>query len=1713
VFSNTDFVTPGNATAFEVTASINYDTALGFEATTAGGGAYVVIRPISESNNTIYVTTPTTSGRNAALLLGFPATVIDTIRLYKNNIPLSEDGSTASVFTQAQTLWSNTISTGDTLILSIDGTAPITFTITNADFINTGLYTSVSSTNSLASWVEVFNNVLTGVTASIVGQQIELTSNLDVNNRAEISIDSSSTLVSKGMFSTIEGLSSTGHASDFTLDRNTAQFQLVTPLVAGDKLAAGSAQTEATIQSTPITAGSLTLSTEGYIWLLIDTPGTIIPTGVISSSLLTVSTPSSNVVRYTSNVVSAFVNVNVGDYVIIWSAELPASDQLEGRVHALTSTTLDILVTPTEWAAVTPVTSVDFNQGFVVLRSALAPQKFNIPAGNSSLDAIALQLQMQSRNLTVSIFQEEAIVIATTTMDSTGSLLLVTADSQGQLLQIAAGTSGISETSLFAYYDSQDYTGDLPLFIHSTFASGTSANPPDSAITSLNTTVALSTTDQNNLLVMLQPYGTIGDAQAFGETVQETLVTGGGTTIGITGVISNPITGDVVPDPYLRRVRAADRFYLASPLNFGPKDTAVVIVDENVVSETFTIPFFRNSLTNTTYAVNTYSYNAYDSGTGPTTPFTTNFVDFDFTNFKALMQAKKVLKPTPSQTAILYRATQWGHSGEQVTVGYAYPSTPNSSIGSAVLVGTTVAITITLKSGGISTNSIDSSTEWNVTITANTPTAGIDQVTFTWNGTGTNPALTLSGGEYVTITTATGFNIANTGTFRVSTAVGFAPTATSFTVQMPHGVAFAQSGVLTLVNNGITLYQPSATTAAQIATYVNANLSQYISATLVNDGGSSGAGVIVLSTYEDSGFTYSYVQLLDGINWIASSNLTGSPQFTLKNALSYPADGPGNAWYAFNNGETVVLVPTTVDQVDRLASILAVSGFTTDGNFELVDRQSRLQIATNTLGSIGAIQVIGGTANEYSFPLLDSALNINNTYVETFANQVASQGVNSDQWFRLQASNAQAKNTGFSSNTNVSVAENTPTSTESVVTLLGRTLTQRNFGKPRNNVRSQGDTFRVEKQGSLVCVSWNGIGSNPMFVQSSLNFNASGGGTMNVTPVASTSDVQFIILTGTANFTTLSIGDLVTVSGLSVAANNGTFFVTGISNNGTTIQVTNPLAQSQSGASYTSSTFAASSGVSEGDTVIFTAPFSILNQGRFRVIRQYNNSIWIENPNVIEEEVTLPYNPASLGFDATTVFSVNASNNSFFLEWTGTGTEPTLGNASVGDILTVGTDFNAANQGSFMVLDSSPKLQQITQLILPAGGQFTASAPAQYFETYDAGNAHQYYVWYNVNGTNSDPAPGGFTGIQVAILSGDTAVSVASKTALAITGVAGAFITAVASGNTVTLTTVGYAPTNATVNVNVPAPFSITTTQFGTRTYLEAINPAAVTQATVSVVSGVLQDHIPQMQFWEYDASVPGDLFVVNGSTLGPFNAGSFAIIKVLNRDSAIIDGALASIADISLNNNISGVNVTEGVPYSGYKHVFLVSSQPGAPTQNIIVFDTNAQSQKINSSANVEATSLGKLNFNTALLNGLDSYRYNTGLIAEANRIIYGDTRDPITYPGVGAAGADIFVQEPLTLRVKVSVDIRLQTGAPFAYVSQQVSSNISYLINSNPVGQSIAISSIINAAMSVPGVISVAVNSPLYNATHDLIQVAQNEKALVLDPTTDIIIDQIGA
>lgn len=1357
-FLNADFQAPGAATAYEICASINGDSSLNFEATTAGSGTYVVIRAIAESNESIQVTEPSSpTAINANNFLGFPDTLNETLRLYKNDVLLSEDGNEASLFTQQQSLWSNTIANGDTLIITVDNTAPITYTILNTDFIATGLYTTVSSSNSLASWVEVFNNKFTGVTASISGTQIKLISNSGSTSRAQISINPSSTLVTKSMFSNSLGLSSQGSAADYVLDRNTAQFELSTALDAGDNLIAGIQNTRGSITSSIIAGGSVNLATEGYLWLLIDDTAQFIQTGVTSGSFLSVSS-SGSTVSYRSNTVSAFANVLPGDYVIIWSPQLSASNRLEGRVHSIATTTfsddtLNLLVTSSEASAVIPQTNAQYFSGFIVTRMTNAPQKFNVQSGIQTLDSISLYLQNQTDSLSFSVFLEEYLVISTNTLSIDGSITVITADTVGSQLNFTSGQTNSSSYPIVAHKDSTNVY--LPSFFHSKISSDTFASPPDSFLTNFTSDISLSGREPDEIITFINPYGGIDDEQPDNEVVQETTVSG--TAVGFT------------EDPDVRRLRTNDRFFLSSPLSFGSNDVMVAVVDNNPSNFTFQVPFYRHALTNTSYGIDAHSFNAYDKDFSPTGSFVASFGSaFNFSNYKVLMQAKKTLSSTTLQSSILYRSTPWGETGEEIIVSYIY-SPSATSLNNSVSITNTVNVNITV---------------------------------------------------------------------------------------------------------------PPSTTATAVSVYVNANLSNYISATVVDDGsgGTPGSGIITANAS---------AQLQDGINWLSSSNLSGSPQFVLKNALTLPTD----VGYAFNNGETVIFSPTTIDQVYQYVNILPVTGISTASLINATNRDSVIEISSDTFGSSGYIDIAGGSANGYSFSLINSALNINNQYAAISALTTASNNVTSGQWFKLQAATSQQKLTSFGVNTDVTIVPNTPTAGQSTVTVSGRLLTQRYFGEPRTISGLSGLDFRVEKQGNLVCFSYVGSTSSPQYLTFPVDFNSTTGDTFTVSTVVGTSDSQYTITSGTTTFSNISIGNLVTIDIPGSPQNSGTFMVSGFS--ASVLQITNSNAVALGSTSVTAGvTFVATTGVSEGDSVIIGSPFSAPNQGSYRVIRTFNDSFWIENPDFVEEEQVL------------------------------------------------------------------------------GSGTFT---------------------------------------------------------------------------------------------------------------------------------------------FYEYEATIPGDNLVISGTAFGANGAGTYPVASTIDQNNIVVTGVLPSVVSLNLTGLLASFYISEGTPYSGYKHIYLVAPQPGSTTLNEILFDTLAQYQKLNQIGNITVTALNKLGFSTEISQGLDGYKYNIGLIQQANRVVYGDPTDPLTFPGVSAAGSDIFIREPLALVVNVAIEVRLQTGAPFSSISEQVRSNVAALIDSNPVGRSIAISNIIASCVTIPGVISVAISSPLYSDTNDLIVVQPSEKTFVLDPTTNISVSLI--
>ena len=292
---------------------------------------------------------------------------------------------------------------------------------------------------------------------------------------------------------------------------------------------------------------------------------------------------------------------------------------------------------------------------------------------------------------------------------------------------------------------------------------------------------------------------------------------------------------------------------------------------------------------------------------------------------------------------------------------------------------------------------------------------------------------------------------------------------------------------------------------------------------------------------------------------------------------------------------------------------------------------------------------------------------------------------------------------------------------------------------------------------------------------------------------------------------------------------------------------------------------------------------------------------------------------------------------------------------------------------------------------------------------------------------------------------------------------------------------------------------------------LTLMNPSAVNVAgTITVTSNNLLIHHNEIVASEYDATMTNDTLNISSNFLGTANQGQWVIDRVLNENTVMIDHILDTTSAITLGTNVPNFNVIERTPYVGYKYIEMVTANPLASQEGILVFNSRFQADKIKAPAGVSISALAKMGFNTNIIYGTNSYNYDTGLLQVCNQIVYGDPRDTITYPGVAAAGAEIYIKPPLDLRISLSIDVMINTGVSFQNMVTTVRTNVASLINSNPVGQSIAISAIIAAVNQIPGVFAVAISSPVYGPLTSTIFVPPSAKARILN-LTDISVNQI--
>jgi hypothetical protein len=276
-----------------------------------------------------------------------------------------------------------------------------------------------------------------------------------------------------------------------------------------------------------------------------------------------------------------------------------------------------------------------------------------------------------------------------------------------------------------------------------------------------------------------------------------------------------------------------------------------------------------------------------------------------------------------------------------------------------------------------------------------------------------------------------------------------------------------------------------------------------------------------------------------------------------------------------------------------------------------------------------------------------------------------------------------------------------------------------------------------------------------------------------------------------------------------------------------------------------------------------------------------------------------------------------------------------------------------------------------------------------------------------------------------------------------------------------------------------------------------------------------------KLRFIKGNSILPGDKLTINTTLWGTANVGTWTVksIDLTNQFTFTLDtiakavAAQGAVSALGTNSNLIFVN--EGSPTNFYIKIGKLAIDPANPAY--VAFPGPGAS--VGGSPLEYGVSLGstviapdKLAFPTTFNTGIDGYAHNTGLLAEVNRIVYGDERNSITYPGYAAAGSSINIEGPIVKRIKVGLAIRTNSGTTVESIITKIQSAVATVINQSPVGKSIDISSLLKAARSVAGVSSVVVTSPTYTSASDLIAVQPSEKPFVIDVANDIAVTIIG-
>lgn len=1682
----------------------------------------------TETNEDIEVIEPA-EGNDANTVLGFPSGLVYTLRLYKNNELLYKDGKPAIIISNPQYTWGATITSGDTLLIKVDGTATQTITFTNSDFIDNGTgFTTVDATNTLESWAEVFNAKVTGITASGDNGILTLTSNRGNSARASITIVGG-TLVTKSMFAL--GTTDTGIDNDYELDRNLGQLKLQTPLVEGDSLIVATDNTRAYIETEEFPSGSVSISSStADLWFAVDGAAEVLPTGITAATSITVSSIATNRSRYAASANTFGENteayIQPGDWVIIWDTQFSSNNRGHWRVSDVdnrytlpydtqtgnftvglrvtggtsgaygyidadvdggvsgTLTLRDVvgtfqnnelitdtatgsalvngtLVNPTwswfevEKNNVTGETKTTTSVGVVFARTNAMLQKISVTPTTYTMTSLATKINgtVTSNRLvgaTATVYRNTRVRVTTNTYGPSGDIMLVTTNIKGLELTFPTGILSTNNPSHFAAIESGNGEAGTPRFKETT----TTARSTNQ--------ITLATAPSNIDL-------RIGDIVTFGKRKDVVGNKRYGNDKSYNGLFSNfnsTLVGNIRATVKSPEYLVTDRVYGRSPYGFSGNDNLSVIVDKDNVNKNFNINLYRQIRPRFSWHTGTFNILDWDNNElDPAIAFGSGSnATISFDDFAIYMKARGTSHYLTVATGkqVYWRYNRFGPEGERARLSYENPLAPDQDF--AITTDTddgNANIKIYLPSGaeraGLNVsgnNSFYVTSNTSYTATTGNVNRAANVVTVTLAAASVANVHTLAIGDQVYHTTTD-------GTFPEGPKVVTGVTANTFTYS--ETAADGPSGVNHIYTTSRRPAGKSQTVTALVSsgTHITATIGTHIWA----------VGDVVYFTpgHYDTTSTVRVAAGAKTITSIAATTITWAEATTAATATLV-----AGVSYRISSGicQKITLgnfkAQTAIGALSRNASDIVTATMTTT------------PILTSHPYVAGDIVYI--SPGEADFPagpkLIISTTGTTFSYMESGATVVNT---------ALQTFSASSTDPNFTAGGTPVVA---------------------------------GDIVNIGEESSL---DTNVEGSHRVFSVSSTTFaflkdDASYLGDSVPAKINATANLKFFPINSA-----IATGDDVAIwidanashivdawtnpnSGSNIPITEATveeFYLTTLNDHISSSQTTSvPYWGLYDGINFVNSTSLTTGGSGSSLSKKFAASPHLLsyNDDPHEVMRLV--------PITAKGVADFISNHAISGLGSNATATVSSDGDKVQIVSNTIGSDGAIQ-------VTGGTGNNATaavhGSGEIITINS---IDTYSRIMIPAGQDkgFAADIMVS-VEGSDSG----FKVTPFVSGTSAAIVATGDPEEWLIQLtgSGTTAVSVIQAISAGLTyriekqGKFMAYIdeslfaTALSAnikeGDWVYIDSENMSGANTGIRQIV----RIDTTN----AIFWVENPDGV-EETVTLAAGDF------LKFITYDSVMPGDTLVIDTSLLGTANMGEFTVSRLSESGAATtatefyVSGSLEAVAATALGVDFPLFKIKEANPIRLIKKIRAIHINAD-PDYYDVVFTTPSYGSKISSTVGSVMTALDKLEFDTSsAVVGLNGYSHNTGLLAEVNKVIYGDETNSSIYPGIVASGANVNISGPLSKRITVSLAVRLRTGVSAAEIVDRVQNAVAAEINSKDVGESIAISDIVAVANNIDGVLAVTVLSPTYSSGNDLISIQPNEKPRVLDIEQDVLV-----